>query len=138
MTSLLFSILSLPIHAASLHFTIDIGAATEGDVYVKVFDSAQTFKKMEGDIAHKTFTIRPSANYIIQNIPSGSIAVIAFYDVNKNGKLDKNFMGIPKEPVALSNNYTPKGPPSFKKALLHLKKGDRKTITLSFRPVSIP
>ena len=41
-----------------------------------------------------------------------------FYDANNNGKLDTNFIGIPKEPVALSNNARPKfGPPKYKDAV---------------------
>ena len=36
---------------------------------------------------------------------------------NDNGKMDTNFLGIPKEPVAISNNAKGKfGPPKYKDA----------------------
>ena len=42
---------------------------------------------------------------------------LAFKDLNKNGKLDKNFMGIPKEGYAASNNDRPAfSAPRFKEA----------------------
>ena len=41
----------------------------------------------------------------------------SFYDKNGNGKLDTNFLGIPKEPTAMSNNAKGSfGPPKFKDA----------------------
>ncbi|KAA1193392.1 DUF2141 domain-containing protein [Pseudohalioglobus sediminis] len=51
----------------------------------------------------------------------GDYAVSIFYDKNGNGKLDTNFIGIPKEPVALSNNAKPSfGPPKYEDALFTL------------------
>ncbi|MEO6817582.1 MAG: DUF2141 domain-containing protein, partial [Edaphobacter sp.] len=47
-------------------------------------------------------------------LAAGQYAVTVYLDVNGNHKLDKNFLGIPKEPVGVSNN--PKGhmgPPRF-------------------------
>ena len=44
-----------------------------------------------------------------------------FYDRNGNGELDTNFIGIPKEPIALSNNATGKfGPPKYEDAVFTL------------------
>jgi uncharacterized protein (DUF2141 family) len=48
----------------------------------------------------------------------GRYAIFVVYDKNGNGKMDKNFLGIPKEPVGLSRNPAPPkfGPPKFKDA----------------------
>jgi uncharacterized protein (DUF2141 family) len=48
----------------------------------------------------------------------GRYTVFVVYDKNGNGKMDKNFLGIPKEPVGLSRNPTPPkfGPPKFSDA----------------------
>ena len=45
----------------------------------------------------------------------GRYAVFVVYDKNANGKMDKNFLGIPKEPVGISRNPTQSkfGPPNF-------------------------
>ena len=39
-----------------------------------------------------------------QDVPAGTFAIAVFHDTNSNGKLDKNFLGIPKEGYAFSNN----------------------------------
>lgn len=47
----------------------------------------------------------------------GLYAIALYHDRNSNLKLDKNFLGIPSEPIGISNN--PKfgfGPPKFKDA----------------------
>lgn len=44
---------------------------------------------------------------IILTLKPGVYALSAFIDTNENGKLDKNFIGIPKEPYCFSNNFTP-------------------------------
>jgi uncharacterized protein (DUF2141 family) len=50
-------------------------------------------------------------------LPAGEYALSVFQDVNNNGKLERNFIGIPKEPAGLSNNLRPRfGPPKFKGA----------------------
>ena len=54
-------------------------------------------------------------------LPPGEYALSIFYDKNDNGELDTNFIGIPKEPVALSNNARPSfGPPKYKDAVFTL------------------
>jgi uncharacterized protein (DUF2141 family) len=50
-------------------------------------------------------------------LPPGEYALSVFHDVNDDGKLERNFIGLPKEPAGLSNNLRPKfGPPRFKDA----------------------
>jgi len=52
------------------------------------------------------------------NVPNGKYAVSVYPDTNKNGKLDQNFIGIPKEPAGFGNNYKPFGKPDFESALI--------------------
>ncbi len=54
-----------------------------------------------------------------------------FQDLNANGKMDKNWLGIPKEPYGFSNN--PKmsfGPPSFKDSLFKVFEGQKITVQI--------
>jgi uncharacterized protein (DUF2141 family) len=56
-----------------------------------------------------------SHTVVFENIPSGTYAIAVRHDENGNGKLDTNFLGMPKEGVGTSNNpRTRFGPPSFK------------------------
>lgn len=49
-----------------------------------------------------------------QSLVPGRYAVQVFYDRNLNGELDKNFMGVPKEPVGFSRDAAGRfGPPKF-------------------------
>lgn len=51
------------------------------------------------------------------DLPPGEYALSVFQDLENDGKLARNFIGIPKEPAGLSNNLRPKfGPPRFKDA----------------------
>jgi uncharacterized protein (DUF2141 family) len=62
-----------------------------------------------------------SETVVFENLPYGSYAVSAMHDENNNGKLDTNFIGIPKEGVGVSNN--PKigmGGPKFKDSVFTL------------------
>ncbi|MEM6841302.1 MAG: DUF2141 domain-containing protein [Bacteroidota bacterium] len=39
------------------------------------------------------------------DVPYGKYAVSIYQDLNANGELDRNFLGIPKEPVGFGNNH---------------------------------
>ena len=66
------------------------------------------FKTVVSDIKSNSATI----NFIA--IPKGEYTVMVYHDENTNGKLDKNFIGMPKEPVACSNNAKGfMGPPKY-------------------------
>ena len=50
-------------------------------------------------------------------LPYGEYAISLFVDFNGNKKLDKNFLGIPKEQYGFSNNVMGKmSPPTFDQA----------------------
>lgn len=54
-------------------------------------------------------------------VPYGTYALTIFHDRNGNGRLDGNFLGMPKEGVGTSNNpRTSFGPPSFNDASFRL------------------
>ncbi|SNS76416.1 Uncharacterized conserved protein, DUF2141 family [Ekhidna lutea] len=52
--------------------------------------------------------------FTFKGLGKGIYAISIYQDENDNGKLDANFMGIPSEPYAFSNNAKGMfGPPSF-------------------------
>lgn len=77
---------------------------------LQVFDNADAFNGFRKPLKEVRYRIRPELPVITVKVPAGEIAVLVYADINGNGRLDKNFIGIPKEPVCLSNNYSPKGP----------------------------
>jgi uncharacterized protein (DUF2141 family) len=59
----------------------------------------------------------PDTTVTVPDVPPGVYAVQAFQDVNNNGRVDRNRLGIPRESLAFSNN-APLGlsGPSFARA----------------------
>lgn len=47
------------------------------------------------------------ARAVFKNVQPGSYAVFVFHDVNNNNRMDKNFLGVPKEGYGASNNKLP-------------------------------
>jgi uncharacterized protein (DUF2141 family) len=67
----------------------------------------------------------------IPNLPAGNYAVSIAHDVNQNHKLDKNFLGKPKEQWGLSNNpHAVLTAPPFKKCQFALKEDLELHITM--------
>ncbi len=57
-------------------------------------------------------------------LPAGEYALSIFQDVDDDGKLKRNFIGIPKEPAGLSNNARPRfGPPKYQDAVFTVTPG---------------
>ncbi len=61
---------------------------------------------------------------VFRGVDPGVYAISAFHDANDNGKLDKNFIGIPTEGFCASRDARARfGPPSFKDARFRYKGG---------------
>jgi len=68
--------------------------------------SLQVLGNSVGGVVTTSFKVEP-----------GEYAISVHHDDNDNGKMDTNFIGIPKEPTGLSNGAVPKfGPPKYKDA----------------------
>lgn len=71
-----------------------------------------------------------SAECDFEGIPPGQYAIVTFHDENGNGKFDENFLGIPKEGFAFSNNVRPRlSKPNFGQCKFDYKDGDQ-TVTI--------
>jgi uncharacterized protein (DUF2141 family) len=71
-------------------------------------------------------------------VAPGDYAVSVFDDENSNGKLDRNFIGMPKEGVGASNDAAGKfGPPKFDDARFSYK-GGAQALTIHLRYLLAP
>ena len=60
----------------------------------------------------------------VRGVPPGTYAAQAFQDENDNGKIDRTFLGIPKEGLGFSNDARINfGPPSFPDAAFRVGEG---------------
>jgi len=123
------SIALTPKNSGTLTVEFEIPKYTKGKIYVALYDSADSFLKKPAKGTIVTVT-DGKATATFENVTSGTYAVSSFYDKNGNGKLDTNFLGIPKEPTAMSNNAKGSfGPPKFKDAKFILNKNTTIQIT---------
>ena len=115
------------VSAQNVNLTVSISGlkSNSGMVQVGLFNSEGKFLKsavkgvsseIKSNAATVTFT----------NIPPGEYAISVYHDKNKNGKLDTNFMGIPSEDFACSNNAKGfMGPPKYQDAKFDLIKDSK-------------
>ena len=109
-----------------IHVEIDGLRNDKGQVLCALFSSAGGFPKDSAQaIAHARSEISHGhAICDFSGIASGIYAVSVFHDENSNGKLDTNFMGIPREGVGASNGARGHlGPPKFDAAAFHSSGG---------------
>lgn len=81
----------------------------KGEIKVGVFDTDTNFLK-EGH-AIKNYSIKVknnTATLTITDLPKGEYAITMYHDQNSDNECNRNFIGIPKEPYAFSNNVKPK------------------------------
>ena len=92
-----------------LHVVVSGIATNAGSVRVAIYDKAENFLQIKKYAYTKSAA--PGANSSVQvdfEIPNGDYAVTAYHDINDDHHLDQNYMGIPTEPYALSNNVSVK------------------------------
>lgn len=86
-----------------LHVEVTGLKSDRGDVIFNLYNSAQTFTKQ----AYKTAIVnieKDKCEWVLKNLPSGDYAIVLVHDENGNHDMDKDFLGIPEEPYAFSNN----------------------------------
>jgi uncharacterized protein (DUF2141 family) len=74
----------------------------DGRVVAALYDRPQEFPNGASCRAAKVAIAHRSATMTFDDLAPGAYAVGLFHDENGNDKLDKNFLGIPKEGVGLS------------------------------------
>ena len=109
---------SLPVEQ-DVTFCVKGLTAKASSVYVAVFESEAGFPNSE--LSSETIVVATTGDQgqfsleLRQNQP---VAIAVFQDIDGNGKLSKNAIGIPIEPYGFSNNARSLlGPPSFEQAM---------------------
>jgi uncharacterized protein (DUF2141 family) len=95
------------------------GVASGGVVYAGVCD--KTFDEATCPYKDREPARGGVVEFTLRNVKPGSYAVAVFHDLNGNGRLDRNFIGLPNEPYGFSNDVGRRGPPNFDGALIAVK-----------------
>jgi uncharacterized protein (DUF2141 family) len=92
--------------AENVRVTIDITHVTvnDGKVFLAIFSNADEFRREEPPFV---FELESTSTVLSQEVqlPPGEYVISAFQDRNGNNDLDFNFLGVPREPVGISNYY---------------------------------
>ncbi len=130
--AIVFFITSL-VAAQNVNLTVKISGlkSNTGLVQVGLFNSEGTFlKKAYKGVSSEIKSNGATVTFL--NIPKGKYAISAYHDKNSNSKLDTNFIGIPKEDFACSNNAKgTMGPPKYEDAKFDLTKDSKLDINFN-------
>ncbi|WP_417449066.1 DUF2141 domain-containing protein [Kordiimonas sp.] len=105
----------------------------DGNIMIAVYDTPEKFLTPGGFLVGTRMPADAAGViHTFTGLEPGEYAVSVFHDVDANGKLDSNFMGIPKEPVGISRDARGSfGPPKFRDAAFKLTaEGSRQKVYL--------
>lgn len=109
--------------AATVDVRVDKVANAKGEVIVVLCDEAQFLKKCErsAHVAARKGVVPVK----FKDVPAGAYAAIVYHDENRNGKMDRNPLGIPTEGWAFSRGAKGRrGPPTFKDSAVVISASD--------------
>ncbi|OON67719.1 hypothetical protein B0919_16080 [Hymenobacter sp. CRA2] len=110
-------------------------ASTQSAVKLYFYNAPDGFLKPKQYAFYKV--VRPGGQSRITlpvELTNGEWAVAITQDTNNNDKLDKNFVGIPTEPFAFSNNVRPRlAPPVFEDCKFTVD-GPGKVVSIELKP----
>ena len=93
---------------------------TKGDLGVSVFRTPDGWpENNDKAVFHSGFPIQGDHTTAEFTLPEGRFAIVVLHDENTNHKLDRNFIGIPREGFGFANNpRVGLSAPSFEAAIL--------------------
>ena len=95
----------------------NIQTSQKGDIIVGIYNNSEHFTTIGKEVIGKSIAVANNEKEVLTftYIPPGTYSIAVFHDANQNGKLDKNWLGIPKEGYGFSKNiFGSLGPPTFK------------------------
>lgn len=130
-------VLLAAVSLSAAELTIELQNPPEsGQIEILLFDSAASFKDLRDPAFSKTVAATGQTSLTLPDVPPGDYALMVHHDENSNGTLDKNFIGIPREPVGFANGYSPKGPPGYNRAQLTINETENPPVSVNLsRPL---
>ncbi|MFN5223266.1 MAG: DUF2141 domain-containing protein [Bacteroidota bacterium] len=111
-----FSNMSVPDSSLEIRVVVKGIKPVTGNIGILLFKSKEGFPgdQNKSVLQAKVMVKSSSVEHLFSGLAPGRYAVSIVHDANNNGKLDTNFMGIPKEGYGVSNNAINSfGPPRY-------------------------
>ena len=128
-----------PVQPTGSVVTVEVNGIRKikGNVCLSMFNSPDGYPDSASKaVLAKCFTVVSSSFEVrIEGVANGVYAIALWHDENRDEKLNYNFLGIPKEGLAFSENGKPRitppppGPPSFSSISCEVKDEPRRTST---------
>ena len=111
-------------NTASLRVSVSQISQLKGSVKWALYDNENAYEKRTPAVKSGSIPVTgDSLSWDVTGLTPGPYALAIYHDVNNNGVLDLNFLGVPKEPYAFSGTSSSKWlPPSFDKAAVQVAK----------------
>ena len=103
--------------AADVILNISEAQSDDGSIVASLWNSEDAYLDLDARIMRVSAEIEAGESIItLTGLKPGTYSIALYHDENSNDEMDTNFIGIPKEGWAFSNNAKGKfGPPSFEK-----------------------
>ena len=100
-----------------LRLVLKTNVQIKGTLVVVVYTNAADFLTEKGRVLKAQAVAEEALTFETEALAKGIYALVVFEDLNNNGLLDQNKLGIPQEPFGFSKaKLSIFGPPSFHKA----------------------
>lgn len=118
-------ILPMLSHAGELKLDL-VAADMQGKtLYVAIYPASAKFMTQDDKASYRRIVATGDTTTLpVSGIAPGEYAITVYADLNGNGKLDTNFIGVPTEPIGFSRDAVGRfGPPGFKDAAFDISEG---------------
>jgi uncharacterized protein (DUF2141 family) len=105
----------------------------KGDISIALYDHTDDFPSDDKFVQGVFVPLEsPDFAYSFKDVEPGTYAIAVYQDLDRNRELNKNWMGIPREPYGFSNNAKGKmGPPDYEDASFEVNGDIRIVIQLN-------
>ncbi len=98
--------------------------SSEGKIRLAIYSSTEAYSSKDY-YKRESVDAQEGSVEITLDVEPGKYVIMVLHDRNSNKKMDKNMMGIPKEPYGASNNvYKSFGRPDYTLSEFEVKEGE--------------
>jgi uncharacterized protein (DUF2141 family) len=129
--TILFVLATTLVQAQTSTLTVTVTAVKNntGKVMLALHNKAEGFPGSNAVTYQAAYIQNNQAVFKLEKVAYGTYAISVYHDENSNGKLDTNFMGIPKEAYGASNNAKGGlGPPKYNDAKFELNSAEKSIV----------
>lgn len=117
---------------SKLTVVIDNIKEIKGDIFIGLYDKAESFPTPGKFFKNIAVKVKGKiVKYTFDNLDKKNYAIALYHDENGDGKINKNFIGIPTEGYGFSRNFKPSiSAPDFDQTKIKLEQDKEITISL--------